>query len=178
MVWSRPLSSAARRLRLPPEAMELVRERIARAEAAERVFFTVRKFHVDDAACTKHAGLPHQQNACAKRKRRQRERPINSGQVLGAIHVGVCWLQISMSSFSKKTTPMNVSMGEPMTVYKYVISSSVDSTFHNHMIRLLSEVVRHWVQLVQSWPQAWSQVWSSNRGSMLGAGQIWRCPRC
>ena len=46
-----------------------------------------------------------------------------------------------MSSFSKKTTPMNVSMGEPMTVYKYVISSSVDSTFH--MIRLLSEVVRH-----------------------------------
>ena len=56
----------------------------------------------------------------------QRERPINSGQVLGAIHVGVCWLQISMSSFSKKTTPMNVSMGEPMTVYKYVISSSVE----------------------------------------------------
>jgi hypothetical protein len=29
---------------------------------------------------------------------------------------------------------MNVSMGEPMTVYKYVISSSVDSTFH--MIRI------------------------------------------
>ena len=55
-----------------------------------------------------------------------------------------------MSSFSKKTTPMNVSTDEPMTVYKYhvqyVMSSSVDSTFH--MIRLLSEVVRQCVQLV------------------------------
>ena len=155
--------------RLPAEAMDLVAQRVARAEEVQR---QAGRLAVWEVPATRHAHESRTERARvlgAAYTSTTRQAPNiqttdgrprayttrKSCQLPGHAHVGVCWPHISTTSLITQTAPMMRSVAESATREKYQAPYPSRSTLQTafHATRLSCEEPRQSVHARQSLPQ-------------------------